>query len=50
MADLLLFRNMFIEGIQNVLLYEICATYRNKQHTNKCQAAGTISEIVNHHG
>ena len=40
MADILLFLNVYIKT-SRMLLYEICATYRNRQHTNKCQAAET---------
>ena len=35
---------MYIKAIQNVMIYEIFATFRNRQHGNKYQAARIISE------
>ena len=35
---------MYIKATQNVMLYEIFTTFRNRQHTKKCEAAQIISE------
>ena len=46
MTDILLFQNMYIKAIQSVMLYQIFATFRNRQHANKYQAARIISECL----